>query len=278
MREQHIINPLYQQPNDLLAAVGLFLHGITGLRAEWSMEISENKIAERRFPIFWIGQKGDITNKHSFSRMHKLLKHINCPENILALHKIVSATSITQGIGIATEDGKDTKCLYIHYIDSETGSEKKEAFKWNTHGQEYSFYTSHLFSSFSEKTSPQQHINSQLRGIFTNLMADSGLIGNSAFWYKYQKQQIRFVKIRSEVSIVKENVRNIFSNRIYNQLSDYSTLNFRHIGFSSVYNNNSVTTLYFSAPLKGRWPENFWDVRDTITIQGKLLHEKLNTE
>lgn len=262
--------------DNVLQFIGSFLSGVPSLRAEWSLEISEFGIYPRTYTLFWVGRKDDTENKAAFVNMHRLLEQLNCPRDILDFQRKVSTYSSCQGVGVPLGSGSKKRCLYLFYTDKITREEKVEAYKWGDDQNEFASYSVHFFSDRLVVGLP---VHDRFLKVFNGFLATPRLIRGSGCWIKYQDRRIREIYVtfpwHPEVRTIVPQIEDTFPEICSDDLLMYNDLNFRHVGFSSSFVAQPVITLYFCAPLTGKWPEDFEDFRDKVSVEGKLLQEKL---
>lgn len=263
--------------DNVLQFIGSFLGGVPSLRAEWSLEISGSGICPRMYPLLWVGRKDDTENEAAFGSMRRLLEQLQCPRDILDFQCSVSPCSSCQGVGVPLGPGSKKRCLYLFYTDKITREEKVEAYKWGDDQNEFASYSVHFFSDPLVARLP---VHDRFLRVFNGFLATPRLIRESGCWIKYQDRRIREIYVtfpwHPEVHTIVPQIEDTFPEISSNDLLLYNDLNFRHVGFSSSFVTQPVITLYFCAPLTGKWPQNFEDFRDKVSLEGKLLQEKLN--
>ncbi len=260
-----------------LEIAGFYFKDLSGIRLEWSLKIDEATVKPRNQLSFFMG-KENANNRLPFYKLSCLLEQLNCPDEVVEFQKKTSCFSLTQGIRFSLSDVYHEHCIYLHYKDIASQQVKRDAYRWNDLGLiAHTFYKFYLFSDLPKNRSPLNYAHPQYRHVLEHLLKNDRLQWESGFLLQYQGHRVMEIYITYHWHPVVETIlgSHLDLGTENNGIAQYKSLNFRHIGFSSFEVENPSMTLYFSAPLQGKWPDNLQQAQEEVRLSGQALHELL---
>lgn len=219
---------------------------------EWSVTLTADKFELRNKPTLYVYPNEDY---NAYQNLNKLLHKLNCPEELIRIHKHSFATSMYQGIRIPDINQLE-KCLYIHH----QGVSHIDCYRWKNQMHydncNYVYYKSfdlnHTFSVTHGDLTP----------FLEKLIKAEQFVHHFGVWFQESKEEIREVYYsfpnRTRFNWVVKAFENLLNKDVYQQSLKFRNFKFKNIGFDSTLHQNSpAITIYFTLPITEKFPNDY---------------------
>ncbi len=219
---------------------------------EWSVKLTSRGIETRCKPTFYAYHHKD--DRSVYSKINDLLVEQDCPQEVLRMQEKTSAFSLYNGLRIPLLK-HESKCLYIHEKECST----IKSYRWkNKEKYELLKYT---YQSNWQPEQVQMLIHSELHKYYTSFTKSTLFKRCKGIWLQQIENQIHEVYLafpeRPQLKFVLAGIKNAISSDSYNVLTSLTKLRCKNIGFDSLYSKFPAITIYFTIPLKDKFPNTY---------------------
>lgn len=256
---------------DLLNLAGQYLSQIPDLKLEWSLKI-EGGEAKVRDKVLLLWQKQMIDQ----GRILELLEKVRCPDQILSRRNEIQERMVLEALSVDLKEGHPNG-LYFDSLDEDKISRSIEAHKWDPNtgkvvSQDY------RFSYFKEEQESHHALtrllSEELRDAVENMFREIPDLYESGYFTSYQADRVIEVYLSFYWHPTVKSILHFLQEPLRTALHPFRDLHFRQIGFNL--EQPEALTVYFSGPLRGKWPKDFNEFRCLVNKSAKLLYKEID--
>ncbi|WP_420386556.1 hypothetical protein [Roseivirga sp.] len=256
---------------DLLNLAGQYLSQIPDLKLEWSLKI-DGAEAKVRDKVLLLWQKQMVDQ----GRILELLEKIQCPHVILSRRNEIQERMVLEALSLDLKKARPDG-LYFDILDEAKTSRSIEAHKWDANtGQVVS--RDYRFSYFKEEQESHHALtrllSEELRYAVENMFREIPDLHESGYFTSYQGGKIMEVYLSFYWHPTIKSILHFLPEPLRTALYPFRDLHFRQIGFDL--EEPHEVTVYFSGPLRGKWPKDFNEFRSLVNKSAKLLYKEID--
>lgn len=219
---------------------------------EWSVKLTSRGIETRCKPTFYAYHHKD--DRSVYSKINDLLVEQDCPQEVLRMQEKISAFSLYNGLRIPLLK-HESKCLYIHEKECST----IKSYRWkNKEKYELLKYT---YQSNWQPEQVQMLIHSELHKYYTSFTKSTLFKRCKGIWLQQMENEIHEVYLafpeRPRLKLILAGIKNVTSGHNYRFLNSLRGLRCKNIGFDGLHTKSPAITIYFTIPLKDRFPNSY---------------------
>jgi hypothetical protein len=171
--------------------------------------------------------------------------------------------------------------LYLHTRPPNSNKDEYHSYRWNDSGEyvrdTYHFcYASETFNGLE----PQTLAHPLLQPVLQQLITHERWLQMSGFWMRCRGEKILPVDLIYPwlpiLNEFEEQLKIICAliEAPTNWINEYGSHHLRHIAFSGV-DKEPACTIYFSAPVRNKFPENLDELKEQVQIVASDIHQTL---
>jgi hypothetical protein len=250
-----------------LELAGRYLAAAPGLRLEFSLRLAGAELRPRSAPLFWLGA-ADRDSQADFERLHRLLRALDCPQELLECHLARSPGSLYQGVAIDLDAACGRGNLFMHCRDD--NRERRLGLGWEGQALRCTEYLAGRLADAgaSDRRWLLDHIHRDYYRLFEALLDDARLSAQGGYWV--QREQGRDTELyltypwRPALDCLAPGLNAHLLTPLPESWQRYRAAPVRHIGFSCRADPSPAMTLYASAPYAGPWPASRAELEEQV--------------
>ncbi len=265
--------------SEILAQMGKVLQPCSSLALEWSLTIRSGKVLDDARFTCWV--EAADQREANFLQVERLLQEVSTPPSVLDVQRAVSSSSVRQGVSMALSVNGVERRLYLHTRPPNSNKDEYHSYRWNDSGEYvrdtyHFYYASETFNGLE----PQTLAHPLLQPVLQQLITHERWLQMSGFWVRCRGEKILQVDlIYPWLPILNEfeeqlKVTCALLETPTNWINEYGSHHLRHIAFSGV-DKEPACTIYFSAPVRNKFPENLDELKEQVQIVASDIHQTL---
>ena len=245
-----------------LQLAGRYLAGTHCLRLEFSLRLAGAELRLRPAPLFWLGA-AHRDSQADFARLHRLLRALECPQELLDCQLARSPDSLYQGVAIDLDAARVRGNLFMH-----CRNQTRLGLGWNGQTLRHTEYRAGLLTDVSDRCWLLSHVHSQYRGVLKALLGEARLSGQGGYWVQREQEQDTELYLtypwHPPLASLAPSLNAHMLTPLPESWQRYRAAPVRHIGFSCRADPTPAMTLYASAPYANTWPASLAELEEQV--------------
>lgn len=258
-----------------LLTLSRHLAPVRGLRVETSLELVDGTLRSRRKPLFWVG----VSHRDSqdvFTRLHEALQALQCPPEVLELHRAHSAHSLYQGIGLDMLPDQSGGRLFMH-----CRTQERIGIRWGDGTWQEARYITGRFTDRHMWDNLAEQIHAGQREAFLSLTQQKRVKTEAGYWLQLRQGLACEIYVTlpwhpafDELHCHCPDLARQISSE---SLRHYGAGRVRHIGFSTQSEIDPKASFYISSGNVRSWSDDLKELEDSILrSSGRFSSEAMN--
>ena len=249
-----------------LQLVGGYLAATPRLRLEFSLRLAGAELRPRPAPLFWLGA-AHRDSQADFARLHRLLRALECPQELLQYQLARSPDSLYQGVAIDLDTARVRGNLFMHCRDETR--ERRLGLGWDGQAAlRFTEYRAGPLTHVGDRCWLLNHVHRDYHGLLAALLDDARLSAQGGYWV--QLEQARDTELyltypwHPPLASLAPDLNAHLPAPLPQAWQRYRAAPIRHIGFSCRADPRPAVTLYASAPYAGPWPLSLGELEEKV--------------
>lgn len=253
-----------------LELAGRYLAAMPRLRMEFSLRLTGAELRPRPAPLFWVGA-AHRDSQADFARLHRLLRALECPQELLECQLARSPGSLYQGVAIDLDAARGRGSLFMHC--REQTREHRLGLGWDGQALRFTEYRAGPLTDAGDRHWLMDHVHRDYRGLLEALLREARLRGQGGYWVQREqgRKDTEFYLTypwHPTLASLAPGLNAHLPTPLPESWRRYRTAPIRHIGFSCRADPMPAITLYASAPHTGSWPLSLREVEEKVMEGG----------
>lgn len=252
-----------------LRLAGRHLAAVPGLRLEFSLRLAGAELRPRPAPLFWVGV-AHRDSQADFARLHRLLRALRCPRELLQGHLARSPDSLYQGVAIDLGAARVRGSLFMH---CRAGTrDRRLGLGWDGQALRFTEYRAGPLADPGTRRWLLDHVHRDHREPLEGLLREPRLSHQGGYWV--QREGVADTEIyltcpwHPPLASLAPRLRAHAAPPLSGSWQRYRAAPVRHIGFSCRSDPAPAITLYASAPYAGPWPLSRRELEEKVMGTG----------